>query len=801
MSQFEVAAAVENLIWTWKLADYPRATNRALINSLFNGTAPYSEQEAQENNLQVNFNDLTAPRQAHDARRQFSGAFQKPANFFKVGIDTGPVHKRGERSSIITKEINKLMKKSLPYFETLRSTFANVVLHGIGPSTWQDKERWYCKAKGVEDVLVPSNTTLDLDNLSMFAVFESYTAMQLRKLTMGPNVDPAWNMPLVNKLIKQAEEQILDFGIPYSELYSPEKQVERIKMDSGFYAADSLSTIDTWSFYFWNDEGESSGWNKRIILDANYTYGGVGGVGTYPTTRRQVGELKTNADTRDEFLYNPGKRKYADKINELIHFQFGDLSAVAPFRYHSVRSLGFLLYAVCHLQNRFRCKFMDSAFEQMMQYFRVKSLEDVERVLKINLIDKGYIDETVQFVPPNERWQMPQAIAELALGDMEKLIGQNASIYKGDNEYGRTKEKTATEVMAEVNAATALVGAALQQSYCYQNFQYEEIARRFTIKNSKDKDVREFRLRCLKQGVPESLLNDPNCWDISAERVVGSGNKTQEMAIANQLLQMRPMYDPEPQREILQIATLAFTDDPALTNRLVPENQNKVSDSKVNAQRSAASLLMGLKVDVQTGENHIEIVEAMLHEMTIYIQGLEASGGMATQKEIMGLQNMAQYIGQQIQIIAQDPAEKQRVKAYSDDLGKLMNLVKAYAQRLQQQMQKAAQQNGNGGLDPKDASKIQANIITAQAKAANTRESHAQRTAQRQTQFELEQQRKTEQHAQDISFEQQLNALDLQRKAIEDQMDLQKQHADNTMELTHEVRKGRVKANAEESND
>ncbi len=675
------------------------------------------------------------------------------------------------------------MKKSLPYFETQRSTFANVVLHGIGPSVWQDKERWYCKAKGVEDVLVPSNTTLDLDNLSMFAVFEPYTAMQLRKLTSGPNVDPAWNMKLVNKLIDQANEQILDFGIPYSEIYSPEKQVERIKMDSGFYAADSLSTIDTWSFYFWNDEGKTAGWNKRIILDANYTYGGVGGVGTYPTTRRQVGELKSSADTRDEFLYNPGKRKYADKINELIHFQFGDLSAVAPFHYHSVRSLGFLLYAVCHLQNRFRCKFMDSAFEQMMQYFRVKSLEDVERALKINLIDKGFVDESIQFIPQNERWQMPRDIAELALGDLEKLIGRNSSIYRSGNNYGeKDHEKTATEIMADVNSATALVGAAVEQAYRYQDFQYQEIARRFTIKNSKDADVRDFRLRCLKKGVPESMLNDPHCWDVTSERTVGAGNKTQAMAIASQLLQMRPMFDPEPQREILKISTLAFTDDPALTNRLVPENPNKVSDSKVNAQRGAASLLMGLHVDVQTGENHIEIVEAMLHEMTIYIQGLEASGGMATSKEIQGLQNMAQYIGQQIQIIAQDPQEKQRVKAYSDDLGKLMNMVKAYAQRLQQQMQKA-QQNGNGGLDPKDASKIQATMLTAKAKAANTRESHAQRTAQRQTQFELKQQQDVQKHQQDLAF-----------KSQEDALELRKQHNEHTLDMVHEVRKSRMKS-------
>lgn len=759
MSLYQDAAEVEEITYQMKLADWSRSRNRALVDSLMNGDAPYSEQQAQEMNLSCNYNDLSAPRMAHDARRQFTSAFQKPANFFKVTLDTGPIHKRGERSTVITKQLNKRLKKSLPYFETLRSTFANVVLHGIGPVVWHDKERWCPKAKGVEDIMIPGNTTLDLDNLPLFAVFEPYTAMQLRKLTNGPNVDPAWNMSMVNKLIEQANKEVLDFGIPNSEIMSPEKQVERLYMDGGIFAADSISTIDTWSFYFWNDEGKEAGWNKRVILDADWAMGS-GGV---PTNYGK--DLKTKAGTRGEFLFNPGKRQYASKISELIHFQFGDLSAVAPFHYHSVRSLGYLLYAVCHLQNRLRCKFMDSVFEQLMQYYRVKSQDEMERALKINLIDKGFIDDTVQFIPPQERWQINQALAEMALQQNDSIIGQNAAIYRSETDYGAGKEKTATQVMAEVNASTALVGAALQQAYQYQEFQYQEIARRFTIKNSKDLDVREFRNACLKRGVPENVLNDVNAWEVTSERVMGGGNKTQEMALAQQLMQWRPMFDPQPQREVLYSAVLAFTDDADMAQRLVPDDPNRVSNSKHDAQLSAAALLLGLHVDLQTGQNHIEIVEALLHEFALVVQKIEQSGGMATKDQIAGFSNMAQYIGQQIQIIAQNPEEKQRVKQYGDDLGKLMNLVKAYAQRLAEQQKKAAQTNGQQ-VDPKDIVKVKGMQLINQAKAANTRESHAQRTAQRQTQFELKAQQETQKHAQDLAFEAQKATLDIAKETV-----------------------------------
>jgi hypothetical protein len=156
--------------------------------------------------------------------------------------------------------------------------------------------------------------------------------------------------------------------------------------------------------------------------------------------------------------------------------------------------------------------------------------------------------------------------------------------------------------------------------------------------------------------------------------------------------------------------------------------------------------MMGLPVGLKSGLNHIEYVETLLGNMAMLIQRIEQSGGMAEEKDIIGFQNIAQHIGQHVQIIAQDPNEKERVREYGDDLGKLMNLVKAYTQRLQEQRGKA-QEAGQGGPDPELQAKIQATLITAKAKAENTRDAHAQRTAQREVQFTMDQKRKDQAHA------------------------------------------------------
>jgi hypothetical protein len=745
MSNFNTAQIVEDIVWSLRLADYERSLNRARINNLFNGYPPYSSQQAKDINLSVNFNDMTAPKMAHDARRQFANAFIKPGNFFTVqNIDIGAKHKRKEWAMTITSEMNRPMKRSLPYFETIRSQFANVVLHGPGPASWDDKELWAPDALGVEDVLVPGNTTLTMKGLPFLAIFRPYTALQLHKLTSGPKVDSGWNKPMVKKAIEYVDKQRLDFGIPYSEIYSPEKLAERFKSDSGFYTSDNVPTIDCWDFYFYSDEGKEAGWRRRIVLDANWQLG-VSGI-SIPNS--------TKIDTRGQFLYDSGDRVYAPKLGNIIHWQFGDLSAVAPFRYHSVRSLGFLLFAICHVQNRLRCKFNDALFEHMLQFFRVRSLDEAERALKINMVDKGFVDETVQFIPQAERWSINANLIEMGLATNNQLIGANTASYVQDYDFSKDQvAKTATQVMAEVHSTTALVSSALMQAYEYQKFQYYEIARRFTLKNSKDQDVRKFRVNCLKAGVPEEVLNS-DCWDIEPERVMGGGNKMLEMAIADRLMAARNLFDPEPQRDILRDFTLAVTDDPGRTDRLVPQEPMRVTDSVHDAQLAAASLMMGLRVDVRTGQNHIEVVETLLGEMTMVVTQIQQSGGVGTPDQIVGLQNMANYISQHIQLIAQDKNEKARVKQYSDDLGKLMNFVKAFEQRLQEQQQAQAQQNGNGGIDPDKLAKLQIEQAKGELKLKQMAESHSQRTALRDTQSELAMKRDAEKH--DLEMQKQL---------------------------------------------
>jgi hypothetical protein len=316
--------------------------------------------------------------------------------------------------------------------------------------------------------------------------------------------------------------------------------------------------------------------------------------------------------------------------------------------------------------------------------------------------------------------------------------------------------------MAEVNAAQSLVGAGLLQAYQYQEFEDAEILRRFMRKNSDDPDVKKFRAACLRQRVPDKILT-PEAWDSKHERILGTGNKTQEMQITQFLMENRPIFPPESQQIILHKSVLAVSDDASLADELVPMGSLHVSDSTHDAQLAFGTLMQGYPVSIKTGMNHIEYCQEILKGMALAVKRIKDSGGMATQQQIEGLVNAGHHVEAHIQIIGQDEKEKGVVKMFADTLSQIMNEVRAFAQRLAEQRQKAAQQNGGGGMDPKDAAKIQATLMQAQTKSQIAKSSHAERTAQRRLSFEQDLKQQAQKHQADIAAKYLETASDIQR--------------------------------------
>lgn len=754
---------IDSLCWQMRQADWPRGRDRERIDQLFGGWPPYSPQEVEEDNRAVNVNFGEPITLAHDARSQFFNAFMKPGNYFTARTDYGPKHKRDKYGAIVTRKINRIMKRSINYFECFRSRFALDVLHGIGPAAWPDQDSWCPEDQAICDVGIPARTLLKMTNLPFFYIYRSFTQPELARITRSTKRDPGWNMPLVNACLDWLGTRTVELmGNNWTQYWAPEKISEAVKGDGGFFVGDQCPTIDTYDFYYLDDEGPEVGWKRRIILDS---WSQPGAEPNWNPTRK-VGapwDLKENT-----FLYSSGANNVASKREQIVSFQFADLSAVAPFQYHTVRSLGYLLYSVCHLQNRLRCAVTEAVFENLLQMFRVKTMEDVQRALKMKLHGFAFIDDTLSPLPAQDRFQPNQGLIQLGLAENAGLIQKHASSYTQSGQFGQDRtEKTKFQVMAEVNASTQLVSAGLQQAYQYQNFEYMEILRRFMKPHSKDMDVNTFRAECLKEGVPAEVLV-AEAWDTEPEQVMGAGNKTLEMAISQQLMEWRPLYNPTAQNDILRKATLSVTGDAKWSDALVPQ-EPVVSNTVHDTELAFGAIMSGAKVTPKPGLNAVEAAGVTIKQMADKVAEIMQQGGVGTPADVAGLVRAEQYAKGFIEQLAQDDKSKATVKKLNDILTKVMNEVKGMAQRQQEAAQQAAQRNG-GGLDPKDAAKIQATQLTAQQKVQQMKESHALRTAQRKIQFE-------QQLKQDAAK----TALELKKEAAQVALDLQAQAAKNRL--------------------
>jgi hypothetical protein len=494
-----------------------RSQNRNTVNSMFDGMPPMSDAEAKKIGMRINVNWLESLTIGQQAEQQYHNAFLKQNYYFKVAIPDAPNEKRTDWELFITRAINKPLQKSLPFYELMRSKFASVVRHGIGPQMWQDKNDWLPEFVALEDLRVATDTTTAMTNLMWFGIRKRYTPWELARKVFGKNPDPGWDTKLVAKCLDEYKD--LNFqDIQYDWSTEPERILELWKQDMGYYMSDAVPSLQLWHFYYLDDENpRETRWKLKVVPAQN----GIRGI------------------DRNVFLYDSGDKDFAEELGQLIHIQFGDLNGQAPFMYHSVRGLGFLLCEPCYWTNLMRCRLFQHVWENFNMLFRAQDPSDRARAQKIELFDKGFIPPGISIVPKDERHEVDYNLVDMAMGQAKQLIGEASAAYTQDTNDGTKKERTAFEVMTIMQQVNALMSGLLATAYKYETHAYTEIARRFCNRKTMNKDIRLFQKKCKAYGIPMAYL-DVELWEITPDFPLGSGNQTLELAQATQLMQLRP---------------------------------------------------------------------------------------------------------------------------------------------------------------------------------------------------------------------------------------------------------------------
>jgi len=733
------ASKAQAVVDTMLDADRKRRENRSLITQIFDGWPPYTEEEATENNIETNVNFLEGTVLMQDARNQYRNALLKPGSFFTIRVDGfKDVSGRSKAGKYQTKELNKILKESHSFGSCLKSGFANVALHGRGHSVWPDRDSWQPVPYGLNDILIPDKTQLDLSNLNHFAVYREYVPYEFWRLVSSGN--KGWNMGLVRKVMAEVMHKIARADTEtedYRTFWNPERVTEQIKENAGYYASDAVPTIKTWTLYTRHPDGKTDDWMRYVLLDDPKIEG-----------------------VENDFLYN-SKESYASDHREILHTFWGNISNQAPFRVHTVRSLGFLLYSVVQLMNRLRCRFNDALFQELLWYFRVQDPSDRDRIQRIDLHHLGIIPEGVSIVGRDERWTPDMNLIHMGLSENRRLMGEAAMSYRGRRENEERAPMTARQAGFEASTVQQMVTSILGAAYDDATFMFREIARRFAKKGSVDKDVKLFQKRIRNYDIPAAYM-DPDRWEIVPTRTLGGGNKAIEAAQSQLLMSVRGMLDPDAQRKALHLFVESNTDDCGLADEMVPMDAvNYPSRTVIEAQQASGVLLMGLPVGIPQEVNRGEYIAAAIQSLSTRINQIEQSERKMPKDidELRGLMNLSSHIAQNIEIMAEDQGQNQFMAQMRDALNNANNMVRAFGQRLQASMQA-------GSSESKMMAEQQAILIKEQTKQQARLASVGQQAQLKQEASLLEQERIALAHQQQLAQDAERHQLEIEAEQL-----------------------------------
>jgi hypothetical protein len=536
-------------------------------------------------------------------------------------------------------------------------------------------------------------------------------------IMQGDKVKPGWNKKMVGQIL-DAMRELHSEGVPPTWRDQPEAMTNLFKENRGYYYSDAVPKIRVrWFFYkkIADTLDESEQWYRVMIL------------------REAYGEAKPNGD----FLFDGNDEAFADDVNQILNVQYGDSNYVAPLKYHSVRGIGVNLYAPCETNNRLRCEFVQSVFEHLKMYFRIQDPTDRDRLKQIVLTQFGVLPEGLQIVKRDERHTIDAGLVQDAMGQMEQIMQQSGSSYVKNQDDGSDKEMTGKEAVMRMNQATVAVSNMLQTMALQEGFLYEEIFRRFCETKSNDPQVKQFRSACLKAGVPEELLV-PEKWRVTPNRVLGGGDKNLAQQESAWLWSIKNDLDPSVQNRVKRLVVGTMLNDFDKAAEFVPLAKDDASQGAIVASQFFGTLFTGNECPLVRGIDQQGYIDVLMKNMANVIERIKETDNVGTPEDLIGLIYVSQDIGKHLAILAQDPKEKQRVKIYGDNLGKMLNLVKAFGARLAQKRQ--SQSEAAQG-DPAGQAKAKTLMLTAAVKAKIAEQNAAMKQKHKEIDFQMDQAR------------------------------------------------------------
>lgn len=637
--------------------DQGRSIQRALVRGNIDGNNPYGASKRSGQKWEANLNFMFGKARVNRAVGTYSALFAGVENYanFRTGYQTdNPASLRW--NEIIAEKYHDMIKSwGAGWDWNMQHRIKQMVIEGYAPVLRGQGDDWRFKALDSSTIKVPRGTCSTLDERCEWVVLlDTVRSHELYKKIADEKTSTArgWNTEAVRKAIINSGQQI---GTENWRLNPWEKWQQMLVAHDIAWGYGKTDTIEI-AHIFVNEYG---GVNEKNISHFIVTQNAPNG--------------KTEAENDFLFKHVRCYESYSD-ILKVFFSNIGDGT------WHSVKGLAFDSFKHDVQMNRLLCRMIDRGFVDSTLFMASPNQNNSDK------LDNMVVGGAVVRAPAGSTILQTGFSGNLqAVQDCFRLLSNSINANTGASnprtimrDDGKGEQPTLGQVNAQIAQDTQLSNDQIRLDYLAMDELYDGMYWVAVRKGTTDKVAQKFQQACLDAGVPREALDQME--SVTANRSSGYGSNAMRDSVLDKLMTIAPMLPEDGKNNLMNLAIMAWTENPAIVDILNPPHQQLTNDdTTIWEENEAIKSGADTPPPIVPGQNNVKHVQGHLDESARVLAPVKQAMD-AGQNDPQALQSayqfatiMGKHIEDHLQPILADPTRRQLGKQFQAQLQDLFN--------------------------------------------------------------------------------------------------------------------------------
>ena len=649
--------AALSIFQTLAKADEKSSVNRARIDAMFDGSAPYNQGSLVSSGqpLKTNLNFGEAQRLLDISLSAYVDLYSSLERLVEIKGTMGEKSEIAPAEEIVADELTHLIRSWPEFHSAYLRLCTTFIKHGVSIAYFDTPDDWKFRVGGFHDILIPRQTPASESCIDIAVGRREYLLHELYSFIKNPEAAAkvGWDVEEVKRVIaKNASTKGRDYRSNFDNYEVLQQEMKNNDIYQGIQNP-SVSIL-----HFWVKEMDGS-----------------------------VSHYMAAENTPKDFMYKKVSR-YENAEQAYVMFTYG---VGSNGTYHSVRGLGQRIFSHIQTSNRLRCQQIDGAMlasAVMIQPENQRSLDELQFTYYGAYAVMSPNVKIVEKAIPN----LGTAV-QPALQDLTQQLSLNTDTVSTYGPNQSSPYRNQMQVSADIDVTTRLSGASLNLFYASWTRLLREVVRRVVTTKKRDAAVKDFYDRCARRGVPEEFVKSIDVNRTKAVRSIGNGSHANRMLALRELQGISGQFDDVGRRNLTRdiVSTRVGHD---LADRYVPADVEKRPSVDVKiAFFENQQLQAGQNVPVIANELHGVHLEVHVPALAQLIEALNT--GEADPMQVLPmLQAMYQHISDTAQLAAGDPALEPQVAQTKQVLQYAEEAINNTMKAVQKMQREQAQQEG-----------------------------------------------------------------------------------------------------------